>query len=107
MKLHDSMSRGLRRNRFPIILQAIVLIGTLAAQASWGQAEESVRREQIIPILAATTGEKAIGTVVYVVVALEKRLDQSGLEVTFQTAPGRFSLLAQTAIQEAVVYTAR
>lgn len=107
MRLHHSMSRGLCRNRCPTILRAIVLIGTLAAQASWGQAEESVRREQIIPILATTTGENAIGTVVYVVVAFEKRPDRSGLQVTFQIAPGRFSLLAQTAIHEAVVHTAR
>lgn len=106
-RLLDSMSRGLRGNRCPTILQAIVLIGTLAAQASWGQAEESVRREQIIPILAATTGENAIGTVVSVVVAFEERPDQSGLQVIFHTTPGRFSRLAQTAIHEAVVYTAR
>lgn len=106
MSPQDSMSRGVRRTRCSMILQAIVLIGTLAAQASWGQTE-SVRREQPIPILAATTGENAVGTVVYVVVAVEERPDRSGLQVMFHTTPGRFSRLAQTAIQEAIVYTAR
>lgn len=106
-KLHDSMARGLRRTRCATILQALVLIGTLAAQASWGQAEESVRREQLIPILAATTGENAIGTVVSVAVAFEERPDQSGLQVIFHTTPGRFSRLAQAAIHEAVVHAAR
>jgi Lon protease (S16) C-terminal proteolytic domain len=75
-------------------------------QASWGQAEP-VRREQIIPILAATTGEGAIGTVVYIIVTFEERIDQSELQVSFHTAPGRFSSLAQRAIQAAVVHTAR
>lgn len=106
MRLHVSMSRGLGKNRCTTILQAIVLIGTFAAQGSWGQAE-SVRREQTIPVLASTTGENVIGAVVYVVVAFEKRPDRAGLQVTFQNAPGRFSLLAQTAIHEAVMYTAR
>ena len=85
---------------------ALVLISTLAAQASWGQAE-SARREQLIPILATTGGEHAIGTVVSVVVTFEERPNQSGLQVIFHTTPGRFSRLAQTAIQDAVVYAAR
>lgn len=106
MRLHNSTSRGLRRNRCPTILQAIVLIGTLAAQTSWGQAE-SVHWEQITPILAATTGENAIGTVVYVVGAFEQRADQPGPQVIFHTASGRFSRLVQTATQETVLYTAR
>jgi len=105
MSPHDSMSRGLHRNRCSMIVQAIVLIGTLATQTSWGQAE-SVRREQLIPIWATTTGESAIGTVVSVVVAVEKRPDQTGLQVIFHTTPGHFSRLAQTAIQKAVVLAA-
>jgi predicted ATP-dependent protease len=105
--MQNSRSQELRRTRCSNILQALVLVSTLAAaQVSWGQAE-SVRREQIIPILAVTTGERAIGTVVYVVVAFEERIDQSELQVTFQTVPGRFSGLAQTAIQGAVLHTAR
>jgi predicted ATP-dependent protease len=83
-----------------------VLLSTLAAQVSWGQAA-SVRREQSIPILATTTGERAIGAVVYVVVAFEERRDNSGLQMTFHTTPGRVSRLAQTSIQEAVLHTAR
>jgi predicted S18 family serine protease len=57
--------------------------------------------------LAVTTGENAIDTVVSVAVAFEERPDQSWLRVIFHTTPGRFSHLAQTAIHEAVVYTAR
>jgi len=84
---------------------ALVLIGTLAAQVSWGQAE-SPRREQLIPILAVTTGASAIGAVIHIVVAFEERPDQSGLNVIFHTTPGRFTSLAQTAIQDAVVHAA-
>ena len=104
--LHNSNSRGLRRNGYLALLVALVLISTLAAQVSWGQAE-SARREQLIPILATTGGEHAIGTVVSVVVTFEERPNQSGLQVIFHTTPGRFSRLAQTAIQDAVVYAAR
>jgi ATP-dependent Lon protease len=66
-----------------------------------------VCREQSIPILAATTGEHASGTVVYVVVAFEERPDWSGLQMTFHSAPGRLSRLAQTAVQEALLHTTR
>jgi len=106
MRLHHSMSRRSQRNQYATILQIIVFISILTAQASWGQAE-SVRREQMIPILAATTGENAIGTVVYVVVAFEQRTDRSGLRIIFHTTPGRFSRLAQTSTREAVLHTAR
>ncbi len=106
MRLRDSLSRKLRGVYCPPILQAVVLIATLTAQASWGQAEP-LRREQLIPILTATTGESAIGTVVYIIVTFEERIDQSELQVSFHTAPGRFSSLAQMAIQAAVVHTAR
>jgi hypothetical protein len=66
-----------------------------------------VRREQNVPILGVRTGESTLGTVVYVIVAFEERVDQSRPQVTFHTAPGRFSRLAQMAIQAAVLQTAR
>jgi predicted S18 family serine protease len=84
----------------------LMLVVTFAAQASWRQAE-SARREQIIPLLAVTTGTSANGTVVHAVVAFEERSDQSGLQVIFHNAPGRFTRLAQTAIQKAIVHTAQ
>ena len=89
-----------------MILGAIVLFGILVTQASWGQAE-SVRREQSIPILAATTGEHASGAVVYIVVMFEERPDRSGLQLSFHAAPGRFSHVAQKAVHEAVLHTAQ
>src|SRR6185295_13310354 len=106
MSWQDSVSQGVRRTLCPMIVQALVLVSTLTSQVSWGQAEPE-RREQVIPILAATTGEGAIGTVVYVLVAFEDRMDQSELQVTFHTAPGRFSRLAQTAIQAAILHAAQ
>jgi hypothetical protein len=80
-----------------------MLMGILSAQLSLGHAE-SVPREQIIPILAATTGESAIGIIVYLVVAFEEGTGRSGLHVIFHTAPGRFSLLMQTAILKVVLH---
>lgn len=44
MRLHDSWPWRLRRARNPTILLAVVLIGILVVQASWGEAE-SVRWE--------------------------------------------------------------
>lgn len=59
-------------------------------------------REQLIPILGVTTGQDQIGTVSYVRVSFEKRQDQLGLMLHFHTAPGRFSRMAQTSIEQAI-----
>lgn len=98
------LSQGFRRMRFHIVLQVLVCL--LGLKSSWGQADP-VRREQFIPILAATSEGRATGAVVYVIVTFEKRIDQSELKITFHSAPGRFSSLAQIAIQEGVLHTAR
>jgi hypothetical protein len=59
-------------------------------------------REQLIPILGVTTGQDQIGTVSYVRVSFEERQDQLGLMLHFHTAPGRFSRMAQTSIEQAI-----
>lgn len=64
-------------------------------------------REQIIPILGVTMENHPIGTVVYVILSLEERPDHSGLAVQFRSGPGRFSPMAQTAVEQAIYRTAR
>jgi predicted S18 family serine protease len=64
-------------------------------------------REQLVPILGVTLDEKPTGTVANLVVSFEQRHDHQGLAVYFNVEPGRFSRMAQTAIQQAIYRTAR
>jgi PDZ domain-containing secreted protein len=64
-------------------------------------------REQLVPILGVTLDEKPIGTVANLVLSFEERHDHLGLTVFFKGEPGRFSRMAQTAIQQAIYRTAR
>lgn len=67
---------------------------------------ETDRREQLIPILGVTAGPEARGTVVYILLSVEKRGDQTGLVVFFRNSPGRFSRMAQTSIKQGIIRAA-
>lgn len=81
---------------------AVALVATLTlahvptAQAFSGQ------REQLIPILGVTMEAQPIGTVANLILAFDERRDRSGLAVHFNTSPGRFSRMAQTAVEQAI-----
>lgn len=66
-------------------------------------------QEQLIWILGTTLNfnQEPTGVVSALLVEFEKRQDHNGLAVTFRTAPGRFSPLAQIAVTEAIDRTAR
>lgn len=64
-------------------------------------------REQLIPILGVTTGQNQIGMVSYVRVSFEERQDQGGLMLHFNTAPGRFSRMAQISIEQGIRQSGR
>lgn len=83
-------------------LSVIILLG-LPLQ----QAHARVYREQLIPILGVTMENKPVGTVANLVVSFEERSDHNGLAVQFKNEPGRFSRMAQTAVQQAIYRSAR
>jgi len=60
------------------------------------------QREQLIPILGVTMEHKPIGTVANLILAFGERTDHAGLAVHFGTFPGRFSRMAQTAVEQAI-----
>ncbi|WP_447978986.1 S16 family serine protease [Candidatus Nitrospira bockiana] len=95
------MEAGLRV--FVLITCAVlsVALGLVDAEAKTG------RREQLIPILGVTMEKKPVGTVANLIVAFEERDDHGGLSVHFKSGPGRFSKMAQTAIQQAIYRAAR
>lgn len=64
-------------------------------------------REQLIPILGVTTGQNQIGMVSYVRISFEERQDQGGLMLHFNRAPGRFSRMAQTSIEQGIRQSGR
>jgi hypothetical protein len=64
-------------------------------------------REQMIPILGVTMEQAPTGTVANVLLSFEERRDHRGLAVLFRKAPGRFSRMAQTAVEQAIYRTAK
>jgi hypothetical protein len=64
-------------------------------------------QEQVIPILGITMENKPIGTVANILLSFQERDDDRGLIVQFRSAPGRFSRMAQTAIQQAIYRASR
>ena len=62
-----------------------------------------------IPILGTTLNEQweQVGIVADVQVEFIKRDDQTGLDIRFQSTPGRFSLLAQHSVTAAIVRVAK
>jgi predicted S18 family serine protease len=80
----------------------------LAIQAPEAAAEGGgEHREQLVPILGVTLETNPIGTVANLIVMFEERTDRKGLMVHFRSEPGRFSRMAQTAIEQAIYRTAR
>jgi hypothetical protein len=64
-------------------------------------------QEQVIPILGITMENKPIGTVANILLSFQERDDDRGLIVQFRSVPGRFSRMAQTAIQQAIYRASR
>ncbi|TLY24754.1 MAG: hypothetical protein E6K63_14530, partial [Nitrospirae bacterium] len=65
------------------------------------EAKAHGHREQIIPIVGVTLGQgqEPTGMVTNLLLTFEERTDRDGLAIHFRSAPGRFSPLAQTAVQ--------
>jgi predicted S18 family serine protease len=80
------------------IVWLTVFVDTARAQGS--------PREQYIPVLCVTTGEKPTGTVAYIMVLFAMRDDAGGLDVHFITGPGRFTPETQAATAQAIARTA-
>lgn len=76
--------------------------------AAWALPDD-IQRQQIIPILGLTRdrGEQPTGTVAHIILSFGTRPDHQGLRLQFRTAPGRFSHMAQTSIEQAIYRTAR
>jgi predicted S18 family serine protease len=63
--------------------------------------------QQLIPVLGVTMGDRPVGAVAYVIVSVDRRPDHDGLAVHFINHPGRFSPMAQTAVEQAIYRAAR
>ncbi|HXV68857.1 MAG TPA: S16 family serine protease [Nitrospira sp.] len=86
-----------------VVLLAVVC---LAAFVDAAGAQDNPR-EQYIPVLCVTPGEKPTGTITYIMVLFTKRGDAGGLDVHFINGPGRFSQSTQVATMQAIARTAR
>lgn len=105
-------TNGRRRGRALSLWLAVacglVLIGLARPMDVWAQAPQDLR-VQLIPILATTLDqdEQPVGVVAELEVAVEDRHDSKGLNVDFQSHPGRFSRMAQVAVVAAILHVAR
>lgn len=96
-----------------LVFRAGIALLAVACIASGADARETTRfhhsQEQLIWILGTTLDShyEPRGVVSALLVEFEKRQDDNGLTVTFQTTPGRFSPLAQIAVTDAIRRTAQ
>jgi predicted S18 family serine protease len=92
------------------LLPVLFVLAIMAAPAEAGPIKkEPVWREQLIRILGTTMSfhRDPVGVVGEIEVAWEQRGDEGGMEITFESEPGRFSPVSQAAVLEAIVRTAR
>lgn len=84
------------------------LLTSQPAEASRTKGEPR-KNQQLIRILgtALTSDQEPVGVVTELMVALEQRDDDRGMEVTFHQEPGHFSITTQVAVYSAIVRTAR
>ncbi len=85
----------------PLLVGLLLLAGCILSQTLDVQAQGHIK-EQLVPILGVTMEQEPKGTVIYVIMAFEKRVDASGLAVHFKSGPGRFSRMAQTSIEQGI-----
>ena len=89
-------------------LSRLILVGVLTASPSIAFAEKSSNpspvKQLAVPILGTTLNRdwEQVGIVAEVDIQFERRMDQQGLQVYFQTKPGRFSPVAQRAVTQAI-----
>jgi predicted S18 family serine protease len=89
---------------------AACLIVAISSPALARSFQDEVQlRKQIIPILGTTfdRDRKPIGVVAQLQVSVASRKDHNGMEVTFESNPGRFSIRAQVAVVTAINRAAR
>lgn len=95
----------MKRSRYWII---VLVLSVVSASLAFTEAHAfQGTREQLIPILGVTMEKKPIGTVANLILSFHQRDDAAGLTVQFRSAPGRFSRMAQTAVQQAIYRAAR
>ena len=91
------------RSPGPLVLLFVVLcllpIGACAAQSNVHQA--------FIPVLGVTMDNNPTGQVIYLILSFEKRSDEGGLAVLFESTPGDFSWITQISVEEAIYRTAQ
>jgi predicted S18 family serine protease len=111
MKSNKMVMTTHKNSRSPLwcLLVSVWIALPLSLTGMTTEAKAHGHREQIIPIVGVTLGQgrEPTGMVTNLILTFEERTDQGGLAVLFRSAPGRFSPLAQTAVQQAIYRTAK
>jgi predicted S18 family serine protease len=80
---------------------------TLLVPQGAGASTWPSHREQLLPIVGVTVGQRPTGIVTNLILSFDDRGDHEGLVVQFRSTPGRFSRMAQTAVEQAIYRTAK
>ena len=98
----------LRRRVLTLSLSFLSFITFIAPLQAEDQTPNPNTRHWVIPILGTTLNDdwEQVGIVAEVNLDFLKREDHNGLKVRFHTTPGRFSLLAQRSVTDAIVRVA-
>ncbi len=97
--MNYSAGRRLRSMLRAVQLTGMAVLMTVCLPQLAPAEAEHERREQLIPILGVTMGKQPTGTV--------EREDHNGLVLYFKSKPGKFSRMAQTAVEQAIYRSAR
>ena len=94
---------------FAATIRTILMMLALTAALGLAEAGAAPSRQQLIPILGVTVGpnQQPSGTVANLILSFEERQYRGGLALHFKQGPGRFSRFAQTAVQQAILRTAK
>lgn len=87
---------------------SVVLLPALPASAE-DPGQPAKRQRQVIPILATALDHERnpVGVVAQLEVTVEHRRDHNGMNVRFETEPGRFSPATEVAVVAAILNVAR
>lgn len=104
---HSGSRGGVKGTGAGWLLSLVIL--TSSPALAFPPDHQSGLRIQLVPILATTfdSSNNAVGAVAVLQIALEDRGDHSGMDVRFDTQPGRFSRTAKVAALTAIIHTAR
>ncbi len=106
---NEGQGRVLWRDILVMALVVFSIVGSAHLANAQGSFNPSQGQRSVIPILGTTYDDQweQVGIVADVELEFVQRQDHDGLHIDFSSTPGRFSSLAQSSVQEAIMLVSR